>query len=466
MAARGWVNRIERLTVTRLPASWQARLRSAHPGHKATLRGMVWLATFVLAAKAIAAIKEVAVAYHFGTSEVLEGYLLVFNLAAWPISLLYGVMSFVLVPELVRRQQSPDGGRRWQREVTTWVWGLALIAGVGVAMVLPPLIRSGWLGLGPAGREAALATPPTMGAVVTLGIVGAWHACQLMSRQRHANTFLEAMPALGILGMVLLVPSPVVGSLLWGTVLGFAVQAVLLVVAVRAIGLPVVPAASGAPPLNTAMLRRLNVLLAAQVLLGLGGIVDQIILAHLPPGELAAFGYANRVMALVLTLSSTVTGRALLPVLSGLTAQEGYAIARRWAWLLFWLGGVVAVLVMVGAAPVIALLFERGAFTAAHSEQTASILKWMAPQLPLYLVGTVWVQWLLSQPGRIRALWWAAVWSVSAKLAVSLALIHTFDWRAEAVAAGLVVAYAVYLIPLRLAIVAWVRAFSVQKMGA
>lgn len=411
---------------------------------------MVWLSVFVLAAKGVAALKEIAVAYRYGTGEVLEGYLLAFNLASWPAGILFSVMHFVLVPALVRQQSAPDGGRAWQRQVTAWVWVAALMAAAIVAALLPLFIRSGWLGLAPAGRQAALVATPVLSVVTGLGVLASWHACQLMSRQRHANTFLEAMPAAGILVAVLLVPAAAVDSLLWGTLAGFLAQWVLLMGVTRAIGLPVAPTVSTTWPLDRALGQSAGWLLAAQLVSGMGGVIDQIILAHLPAGALATFGYANRVMALVLTLTATVAGRALLPVLAGLSADDARAVARRWAGWLFGAGALGAVLIVASAPFVIELLFERGAFTANDTAQTAGLLMGMALQLPFYLAGAVWMQWLLTRPGHGRPLWWAAVSGVVAKLTVTLGLIVFAGWQAPAVVAGLVAASIAYFIPLLL----------------
>ena len=440
--------RFEQAVLGWLPSSWQLRLRRAHTGHKAVLRSMAWLSLFVLAAKGLAALKEVAVAYRFGTSEVLEGYLLAFNLAGWPISLLFSVMHFALVPALVRRHSTSDGGRGWQRQVTTWVWLAALAAGALVAVLLPPLISSGWLGLTPMGREAALVAVPWLAPVATLGVLASWHACQLMSRQRHMNTFLEAIPAVGILLAVLLVPVATVDALLWGTLAGFVAQWALLMFAVRMSGQPLAPAATMAWPLDRTLGQSAGWLLAAQLVMGVGGVIDQIILAHLPAGSLATFGYANRVMALVLTLTATVTGRALLPVLAGLSADEAWAVARRWTVWLFGLGALGAALIVASAPFVIELLFERGAFTADDTSQTAILLMGMALQLPFYLAGTAWVQWALTSPNHARTLWWAAVCSVMARLTVTLSLVTFASWQAQAVVAGLVAATIAYMIPL------------------
>lgn len=85
MTMSSWPRRLEQTFLGWLPDPWRSRLRHTHAGHKAAVRGMVWLSVFVLAAKGVAAFKEMAVAYRFGTAEALEGYLLAFNLASWQI---------------------------------------------------------------------------------------------------------------------------------------------------------------------------------------------------------------------------------------------------------------------------------------------------------------------------------------------------------------------------------------------
>ena len=436
-----WPTRLEQTLLGALPERWQKRLRAAHVGHKQVVRAAAWLTLFVLLAKGIAALKEVAVAYRFGTSAVLEGYLLTFNLGTLPVSLALSIMSAALVPRLVRQQQgSANGGREWQRQVTTWVWVGAVLAALVFWLTVPPLIQAGWLGLGAEGRQAAQAAVPTMAVVTAFGVVAAWHATQLMSRQRHANTLLEATPAASILVAVLLLPGAALDALLWGTGLGFALQLMLLAFIVRAARMPVAPGVPRQWPFDRSLTTRVGWLAAAQALMALGGLVDQVILAHLPPGTLAAFGYANRVMALVLTLSASVLGRALLPVLAGLDQEAARAVARRWAGWMFWLGLVGALLLALAADPVVRLIFERGAFSAQDRVATATLLRWLAMQLPLYLVGAVWVQWLLTQARAGPVLWWAAVAGVLGKLVVSLGLIHGLGWGGEAVCAGLAAA--------------------------
>lgn len=434
-----WPKSLERWLIGVLPATLQQRLGQAHATNKAIVRGMIWLGLFVLAAKGVAAAKEVAVAWRYGTSGVLEGYLLVFTLASWPISLFAAATRFVLVPTLVRlRQEDAAASSQWQRQITAWVWTMAVGITILTAIALSVLLETGWLGLTSAGRAAARDALPWMAAMVGLGMVAAWHACQLMSVQRHANTFLEAMPALAILIAVVLWPGSGMPPLLWGTVMGFAAQAVLVAWAVHVAGMPVAPGSLSGRPFSLSMRATAYWLLAAQGLMAAAGVLDQIILAHLPTGSLAAYAYANRLMALVLSLSSLVLGRAMLPVLAAVAnADETYSLARGWAKRMCWAGVAGAVFMVLLAYPAVELLFERGAFTSQDTAAVAELLVLLALQLPLYLVGTVWVQWALTRPEHAPALWWAAVASVLTKLLIMLSLIALLDWGASAVALAL-----------------------------
>jgi putative peptidoglycan lipid II flippase len=431
------LHHLEQTVLGWLPNSWQVRLRRAHAGHKNVVRGMVWLTLFVMAAKGVAAIKEVAVAYRFGTGETLEGYLLAFNLATWPVSLLFSVMHFVLVPALVRQQAAPDGGHAWQRQVTTWVWVAALTVGGLVAALLPLLIRSGWLGLAPLAREAALAAVPWLAPVAVLGVLASWHACQLMSRQRHANTLLEAMPAVGILFAVLLIPSAAVDTLLWGTLAGFVAQWILVMTSVHTRGQPVIPSATTTWPLDRTLGQNAGWLLAAQLVLGAGSLIEQIILAYLPPGSLSTFNYANRVMALVFALTSTVFGRSFLPILSGFAnAKDSLSFAKKWSTISLCVGFTFSCVIALSSTMMIGSLFERGAFTANDTAKTSQLLALMSFQLPLYVLHVLLWQWcaIFSRSGHYIVL--TALTALTLKYLSTVLIIYAFDFEAESVVIG------------------------------
>lgn len=444
-----WAHRLEQALLRVLPIQWRARLLNESSESRAILRGIFWVAFFVLAAKFVAAGKEVVVAWRYGTSATLEGYLLLFNLASWPISLIHSVMGFVLVPWLVRLRQADVAVCAYrQQQVLAMVWGLAAILTVITACTLPLLLNHGALGLSLQGRHAAQGLLPWMAAIVGLGIVAAWHACQLMSVQKHANTFLEAMPALCLLLAVSLVKDADVASLLWATLGGFVLQFVLSAWVARAAGMPILPAWPRKMALSTARLSSAGWLLASQLVMSGAGVIDQLILAHLQQGSLAAYGYANRIIALALSLSALVFGRAMLPVFSAADKAESYRLAGSWAWRAFWVGVAGAVVIIVMAHPAVALLYQRGAFGANDTDAVAHLLVPLAFQIPFYLAVIVWVNWAAGRSELARPMWWAATIGCASKFIFAFVLISIYEQGAAAVSLAQTVWLLVYLLVL------------------
>lgn len=237
---------------------------------------------------------------------------------------------------------------------------------------------------------------PWCAGMIVPGMMAALYSTWLMSERRHANTFLECLPALGIGVFLLFWPwdttNPALGPMLWGMIAGFVGQLGLLMVAHVDV---VRPAVKPRSPHWQEIYRSFGVMLAAQVVMTSTGLVDQFLLARLPEGSIATFGYAQRVMALVLGLSTTVIGRSMLPVLSAVkNEREAWILARHWAIRLFWLGLFGAGALAISANVIVDLLFRRGAFDAGASLAVANTLMALGMQLPFYLSGIVLVQWV------------------------------------------------------------------------
>jgi putative peptidoglycan lipid II flippase len=129
--------------------------------------------------------------------------------------------------------------------------------------------------------------------------------------------------------------------------------------------------------------------------------LDQYAAANLGGNANATLGYANRLLSLALGLGAASVGRAALPVLADVFSRGDHSRARRMAiqwsvWML--LAGVLVVAIGWWLAPWgVALLFERGQFTAADTQAVAQALRWGLLQLPFYFGVLVLVQLLASQ---------------------------------------------------------------------
>jgi peptidoglycan biosynthesis protein MviN/MurJ (putative lipid II flippase) len=106
------------------------------------------------------------------------------------------------------------------------------------------------------------------------------------------------------------------------------------------------------------------------------------------------------VLALLLGIAATGIGRATLPVFSRATAASdaaAYRSATRWTGLMFLAGCAMLAVVWPLAPWVVALLFERGAFTAADTAAVAHLLQLSLTQLPFYCSSMVLVSYLASR---------------------------------------------------------------------
>jgi putative peptidoglycan lipid II flippase len=385
-----------RFTFSRLEAF--ARSENTARGDRAILRAFGKIAIFVLLAKLIAAAKEIVVANVYGVSAVVDAYLFVFNLVIYSVSIWLSILTIVLLPLATRaRRVAPQDLPRFQSELLA----LTIFSGITLLFLywqgLPWILKASWSGLSPTTRDFALAMAPVLAWIAPLGLLAALYSTWTMSVGRHINTFLEGMPALGILVFVLAMSGDW-EALAWGTVAGMLVQVLcLLVITARRkeLSLPVfrMNAAHWSP-----LGRGIGIMILAQMIVSLGDVVDQFFAVHVGSGAVSTLSYANRIVALVLGVGATAVTRSTLPTFSDTGhADSSRQLARRWAWLLF-ATGIGALVVGYVAAPwAVALLYERGAFSSKDTHSVALVLQVGLTQVPFYLMTMVQVAYLASR---------------------------------------------------------------------
>lgn len=434
--------RFEAWALKCLPSSVRKRLHRASTENRSILQGMVWVATFLFFAKAIAAGKEMLVAYRYGVSAVVDGYLLVFNLAQWPSSIFASVTSVVLIPYLVKLQkQKPVEANEVQVELLPIAFLVGTVISLVFGLIMWWMVGQSDLGLTDEGQAAALTALPWVAPSIALAFMGTVLSNWLMSQRRHANTLLDAAPA-AVIALCLLI-WPMASGKPWnvlplavGTLIGFLFQTFLLS---RFCKQNIHFASLGAISQHWPVLRRaFSIMLLAQVVMTSTGMLDQFFAVRMGEGVLTSYSYAQRIMALVLGLTALVVGRAMLPVFAGVgDIHASFDLAVRWSWR-FAAFGLLSLLVLIYIAEgLVFLFFQRGAFTASDTHDVAQILRILALQLPFYLFNIVLVQWL-SAVGKAAWLLMTAVVSFLVKL---LGALVWFDLGARGLAASTALMY-------------------------
>lgn len=381
------------------------KLGSIHPDHQRIFKGAFRVAVFLLLGKAAGAVKEMAVAYRYGVSDAVDAYQFTMTMATWLPVTIVGVLSVVLIPVLVRLRRADVAERNlFIRELQGWVGAAGIALALLTWFAWPQVV--GVLGQGLSARvgdmtgQLLVAFAPVSALLLVAGI----SAARLRAQERHVNTLLDSVPAVATLAWVMLAASADgVGPLLWGTLVGYAIQTVWLAwLAARADG-----GFWGAPRLTLQsphwpeLLGAAGVMLIGQVAMSFVGPLDQYAAANLGANANATLGYASRLLSLVLGIGAVSVGRAALPVLADVQARGDTARARgmalKWSVLMVAAGAAAVAVGWILAPWGVSVLFQRGAFTAENTQAVAHVFRWGLLQLPFYFGVLILVQLLASQ---------------------------------------------------------------------
>ena len=410
-----------------LPAAGSLAQRVVGKTHDGLIvRGLLWGAAFVIGGKLAGAAKEIVVAWRYGTSSQVDAYLFVFNLVTWPVAVWFAALAGVLVP-LVARVRRGDTAAfvRFRSELLALTIGLGLLLGALCWLGLTWVAGSTWVALPRETAAAVVSLTAPMATLATLGTVTCLLSAWMQAGQRHANTLFEGIPAVAIAIAVLLVPIGGIDALVYGTLVGFALHLLSLMLALQRTGDIEPPALPLRSPYWPAFRSGFGAMVAGQALLALAAVLDQFFAAQLNVGAVSTLAYANRVLALLLGIGVTVVARATLPVFSAASHDEVASLwttARRWTFIVFIAGMATTFSGWWMARPGVELLFQRGAFTPGDGEAVAHVLQHGLLQLPFYFAAVV-LQSFMSARGRYRAIALVSGACILAKAAASAWLV-------------------------------------------
>ena len=427
-------------------------LHAVHPAHRRVARAAAWVGVFVLIGRLAGGAKEMAVAYKYGVGGLVDAYHLATTMVTWIPVTIVSVLTVILVPLLVSlRQQSSVDRVLFIRELR----GSILLLGAGLAgaslafcaIVLPLATQR----LTVSTSEMILLFTLGMSPIALLVLVNGINSARLMAKERQINTLLESVPAVAVLSFVLLWPSSVdIGPILWGTVVGIAVQTIWLEqLARQADGVSAMPLFTRRSIHWREFYKAAAVMVAGQFVMSLITPLDQYYAAQLGEGAISSMGYANRIIALILGMGAMAVSRAALPVLAELQesgqTRNANSITLKWAFVMLIGGLVVSVIGWTLAPLIVKLLFQRGAFTEQDTAIVAEVFCYGLLQVPFYFAALIMVQ-LLASRRRFAIIAWFAAASFLVKWALNAVLTPLLGILGIALATGLMYALTAMLL--------------------
>jgi putative peptidoglycan lipid II flippase len=396
-----------------------------------------------LASRLLGLVRDQLIAAIFGRGAATDVFVVASQVSTALYDLLVGnALSSALVPVFSERVGDPDRRRLWR--LVSGVLNLALavtVVGVALLVVLAPWVVE-IVGGGFSAEVKALALAPTriaLLAVVAMAAAAVFTAALYAFQEFTFPSFSAAVFNLGIIVSAILFHNRLeVNSLALGMALGALAQVALQ-----------------APPLLGRRYRyslyldlldpeiRRILRLYAPVMAGLlvstiGIIIDRNLASRTGEGSIAAMNFATRLIQLPLGLVSTAIASATLPILSQAAGDlEGFkrALAGGLKLIVFLILPATVGLAVL-AIPVIAVLFQHGAFRAQDTAVTAGALLLYLPGLPFAAVDQLFIFAYYARKNTLTPVL-VGVCAIGMYLATALALIGPYGMR------GLVVANSV-----------------------
>ena len=294
-------------------------------------------------------------------------------------------------------RQGPAVARQLaERLATLMALWLTLLCGVGLIFMpqLLAVLAPGFPARGGGQMELAveltrIVFPYLVFICLTALVSGVLNAMGRFTAAAAAPVFFNILSMAALLGLAPFVASPA-HALAWGVMASGAVQFGFVWWAAARAGMTLRPVLPRLSPAEKSVLRKMVPGLLGAGVTQVNLAVDVIIASLLPVGAVSLLYYADRVAQLPLGVIGIAISTALLPTLaaqlSGGKPLSAHRSMNRGLEITLVLCVPAAVALAVLAQPIMTVLFQRGAFTAADARGAASVLMVYAAGLPAFVL--------------------------------------------------------------------------------
>ncbi len=355
--------------------------------------------TWTLASRVLGFLRDIMIAAFLGAGPVAEAFLVAFSLPnMFRRFFAEGAFNMAFVPLFSKRLESGEDPGEFARDAFSGLATVLIALTLLAQLAMPALV----LAMASGFVEDARFDLAVLYGRICFPYILLISLAALLSGVLNATGRFTAAAAAPVLLNVALVAALVVGdrmgwppglTLAWTVPVGGVLQLGLVWLAAAKAGFRLVPRR----PRLTPGMRRLAWIMGPAALSG--GVVQVNLLvgrqvASFFDGAIAWLSYADRLYQLPLGVVGIAIGVVLLPDLSrrlraGDAAGGRHALSRAAEFaLVLTVPSAVAFLVVPG--PLVAVLFERGAFDAADTAATALVLSIYGLGLPAFVLQKVW----------------------------------------------------------------------------
>lgn len=354
--------------------------------------------------KAVATMKEVAVAGVYGRSDNLDAFLAAALIPSLLINLIAESMNQALVPTLIRVREHEGHERAQQLLSSSMLWMCVLLAAASAAMALGargffPLIASHF----PAAKlDLSVRLFYALLPVVLLTGIATNCTAVLNTFERFALPAVApvVIPVAIIAGTLLLSSRLGIWAMVYANLAGALIHAAVMVWMMNFHGYRFSLRWHGMTEATREVAYQYGPVLLSGVVASGGLLVDQSMAAMLPAGSVSALVYANRFVSVVLTLLAGAVSTAVVPYFSGMISARDWAgcrhTLRTWVRLTALVSAPIALLLIAGSHLLIRIVFQHGVFGPRDTAVVSPVLALYAIQIPFFVSSRVFYRFIVA----------------------------------------------------------------------
>ena len=362
--------------------------------------------------------KELVVAWKFGTGDELDAFVMAMVVPSFVINVIAGPVKLALIPVYikVREQQDRSPAQKLLSGVIARATVLLLITAIIVAVSSPlylPLLASGFSveKLELTNNLLWLISPT----ILLFGIINIWGGVLNAGEKFALAAVSPIITPLVTIMTLLALPGWGIYALVAGLTCGSFIEMIVMGIGLLRQGIYLQFKWTKYDANIDQVRKQYFPIITGAFLMSSTALVDQSMAATLSPGSIAALGYANRVIALPLTLVTLALGTAVVPYFSKTIAQKDWRkiehTFKYYLKLIFLTTVPLTIFFILASKLIVQLLFERGSFTAEDTQLVTQIQVFYALQIPFY-IAAIFVVRLINSLGINRFLAWGSAISL------------------------------------------------------
>ncbi|MEM6752563.1 MAG: lipid II flippase MurJ [Cyanobacteria bacterium P01_C01_bin.38] len=362
--------------------------------------------------KIAAMAKELVVAWRFGTQDELDAFYIALLVPSFVINVIAGSFNSAFVPTYIQvlQKQGVKAAQKLFSSATLSNIGLLVIAGIFIVITAPvylQLIGSGFssqkLGLT---FNLLLVIAPL---IMLSGIMEIWGA--VFNAREHFALFALVPIITPIVSFILLL-----GLESWGIFAlaaaiscGALIELAILGVGLHKQGISLYPKWYGFDSNLRQVSKQYAPMIAGSLMICSASTIDQLMVAMLSPGSVAALNYGNRLIASPISLMTIALGTAVIPYFSKMVASRDWKgvshTLKRYLLIIFLITVPLAIIMFVFSQPIVKIFFQRGSFTSEDTFLVSQIQAFYALQIPFYIANILVVKLISSMQQNHLLMW-------------------------------------------------------------